>query len=96
MTTTNKEWAHNGRAEELWDEIAARAGLDPNGLTLQELIREFVEIGRKEARAEMALEAVEILHKLILNTRHMEAILLGEAAQKAILTAGVSDNQPTQ
>lgn len=49
----------------------------------------LVEKMVKEARAQMAQEAFTILHKLLLNTRHMEAVLLGEEAQKEILQAGV-------
>ena len=61
----NREWAHTGKAEELWDWIASMIGFDEKGVELQNGIREFCEIGRKKGYDSGRREALQgILDKM--------------------------------
>jgi len=90
---TNKDWAHNDRAAELWDYIRAAELWDyivstaEHGIEIQNAIREFIQIARQDARAQMAQEVVAILRAQIPKTNNREALLALEVVERAVTTS---------
>lgn len=59
-------------------------------------IGNLVATARIEERAAMALEAIEILHKLCLHTNTTQELDLLETAQRKILSLGVTPQPPSE